>query len=272
MDSRQGPRRESLEVTRPPDASIAIRKIESFEGMDACVHLQQSVWQFNDLDIVPRRMFVVARSVGGQIFGAWNEARLAGYALAIPGVRNGRPYLHSHMLAVSPEYRNRGVGTQLKFAQRQDALARGIELIEWTFDPLQTKNAYFNLEKLGAIVRRYSPDFYGSSTSPVHGVLPTDRLHAEWWLRSKRVEALIAGTGLPQCEIQETVSVTDVNKMSNDPFASSTASALELLLLVRRKFLSAFSNGLACMRFQNEPNGNGRYLLGTVSDGAQDRL
>ncbi len=132
-------------------------------------------------------MFVVARAVGGQIFGAWDGEQLAGYALAIPGVRDGRPYLHSHMLAVSPEYRNRGIGMQLKLAQREDALARGIDLMEWTFDPLQMKNAYFNIEKLGAIVRRYTPDFYGPSTSPLHGSLPTDRLHAEWWLKSKRV-------------------------------------------------------------------------------------
>ncbi len=253
-------------MTHPPDTSVIIRKIESFEGMDACVHLQQSVWQFNDLDIVPRRMFVVARAVGGQIFGAWDETRLAGYAFAIPGVRNGRSYLHSHMLAVSPAYRNRGIGARLKFAQREDALARGIELIEWTFNPLQTKNAYFNLEKLGVIVRRYSPDFYGPSTSPIHGILPTDRLHAEWWLKSRRVEALAAGTVLPDYSIQGTVSVTDVKAISSDPFAPSTASALELLLLVRRRFLSAFSSGLVGLRFQTEQNGHARYLLGTVRD------
>ena len=162
----------------PPDTSIVIEKVDSFEGMDACVHLQQSVWQFGDIDVIPRRLFVVARAVGGQILGAWAGNNLVGFALAIPGIRNGQSYLHSHMLAVSPEYRNRGIGRLLKLAQRQDALTRGIDLIEWTFDPLQVKNAFFNIEKLGAIVRRYSPDFYGTSTSPIHGSLPTDRLHA----------------------------------------------------------------------------------------------
>ena len=136
-------------------------------------------------------------------------SNLIGYALAIPGLRDGRPYFHSHMLAVAPEYRNRGVGKMLKLAQREDALARGIELIEWTFDPLEIKNAFFNIEKLGAIVRRYTPDFYGASTSPLHGNLPTDRLHAEWWLRTARVHALIAGEELPKYSINETITVTN---------------------------------------------------------------
>ena len=176
-----------------PAEKIEVRKIVSIPEMEACVQLQQSVWQFRDLDIVPRRMFAVANAVGGQVLGAWDGEKLIGYALAIPGLREGRPYFHSHMLAVAPEYRNRGMGKMLKIAQREDALARGIELIEWTFDPMEIKNAYFNIEKLGAIVRRYTPDFYGASTSPLHGNLPTDRLHAEWWLRTARVRALIAG-------------------------------------------------------------------------------
>ncbi len=133
---------------------IEVRKIVSIPDMEACVQLQQAVWQFRDLDIVPRRMFAVANAIGGQVLGAWAGEQLIGYALAIPGLRDGRPYFHSHMLAVAPEFRNRGVGKMLKLAQREDALVRGIELIEWTFDPLEIKNAFFNVEKLGAIVRR----------------------------------------------------------------------------------------------------------------------
>ena len=248
----------------PLDTTIEIREIDSLREMDACIDLQQLVWQFSDLDIVPRRMFVVARAVGGQILGAWDGSTLAGYALAIPGVRDGRPYLHSHMLAVSPEYRDRSVGMRLKFAQRESALQRGIDLIEWTFDPLQTKNAYFNLEKLGAIVRRYTPDFYGFSTSPVYGSLPTDRLHAEWWLKSKRVEALIAGVGLTNYTIQGTVTVTDRRATSSGAPDPPLDSALELLLLVRSQFLNAFSNGLVGLRFQTARSGGPRYLLGTL--------
>lgn len=249
---------------------IVIRKPKNIEELEEFVNLQQSVWQFRDLDIVPRRMFVVAQAVGGQAIGAWDQDTLAGYALAIPGIRNGRPYLHSHMLAVRPEYRNRGIGMQLKFAQREDALARGIDLIEWTFDPLQIKNAYLNIEKLGAIVRRYTPDFYGASTSPLHGSLPTDRLHAEWWLRSQRVEALAAGHGLPDCAIKETVSVTFVPSSVSDTLLPSQDSGLELLMQVRQQLVSAFARGLAVLRFDVLPNKDGRYLLGLWDESRVD--
>jgi predicted GNAT superfamily acetyltransferase len=237
-----------------------IRKVETIEEMEACVSLQQSVWQFRDLDVIPRRMFAVAKAIGGQTFGAWNGDQLIGYALAIPGVRDGRPYLHSHMLAVLPKYRNRGIGLRLKFAQREDALARGINLMEWTFDPLQIKNAYLNIEKLGAIVRRYTPDFYGISTSPLHHSLPTDRLHAEWWLNSKRVRQRIDGYSLPEYDIKETIIVTDISDRSVAAFHDL---ALESLLRVRRQFQAAFRKGLAAVRFQAVPGEDARYLLGS---------
>jgi predicted GNAT superfamily acetyltransferase len=196
------------------------------------------------------------------VLGAWDADRLIGYALAIPGLRGGLPYLHSHMLAVAPEYRNRGVGKMLKLAQRDDALAHGIELIEWTFDPLEVKNAFFNIEKLGAIVRRYTPDFYGASTSPLHGNLPTDRLHAEWWLRSGRVGALIAGQGLPKCSINETITVTYSRAASNGTSHALPTLALESLLKLRREFIAAFATGLAVLRFQNLSDGSTCYQLG----------
>jgi predicted GNAT superfamily acetyltransferase len=241
---------------------IEVRKIVSIPEMEACVQLQQSVWQFRDLDIVPRRMFAVANAVGGQVLGAWDADKLVGYALAIPGLRNERPYFHSHMLAVAPEYRNRGVGKMLKLAQRDDALARGIELIEWTFDPLEVKNAFFNVEKLGAIVRRYTPDFYGASTSPLHGNLPTDRLHAEWWLRSARVQALIAGEELPEHLANETITVTYSRVGSNATLHPLPTLALESLLKLRREFITAFASGLTVLRFQILSGGSGSYHLG----------
>lgn len=243
---------------------VLIRKIDSFPEMDACVHLQQSVWQFPDLDVVPRRMFVVARAVGGQIFGAWDGGTLTGFALAIPGVRDGQVYLHSHMVAVSPQYRNRGIGMQLKLAQRSDALSRGIERIEWTFDPLRPENANFNIEKLGAIVRRYTPDFYGPSKSPLHGSLPSDRLHAEWWLNSNRVTSLIEGKPLPSYAMNETVSVTEIQRSPACGIHAPVDSGLELLLQIRQQFLEAFSNGLVCLRFQRVHGGTSKYLLGAA--------
>jgi predicted GNAT superfamily acetyltransferase len=242
--------------------TIEVRKIVSIPDMEACVQLQQSVWQFRDLDIIPRRMFAVANAVGGQVMGAWAADKLIGYALAIPGFRDGQPYFHSHMLAVAQVYRNRGVGKMLKLAQREDALARGIELIEWTFDPLQVKNAFFNIEKLGAIVRRYTPDFYGASTSPLHGNLPTDRLHAEWWLRTARVQALIAGENLPKYSINETITVTYSPAVSGGTLHPLPSLALESLLKLRHEFTTAFAAGLTVLRFQNLSDESACYQLG----------
>ncbi|MGC1871107.1 MAG: GNAT family N-acetyltransferase [Acidobacteriaceae bacterium] len=253
-----------------PVEKIEVRKIVSIPDMEACVQLQQAVWQFRDLDIIPRRMFAVANAVGGQVLGAWASEQLIGYALAIPGLRDGRPYFHSHMLAVTPEYRNRGVGKMLKLAQREDALARGIELIEWTFDPLEVKNAFFNIEKLGAIVRRYTPDFYGASTSPLHGNLPTDRLHAEWWLRTARVRGLIAGEELPKYSINETITVTYSRTGSGDGTLHPLPKmALESLMKLRREFITAFSAGLTVLRFQNLSGESACYQLGDWNENGE---
>ena len=135
----------------------------------------------------PFRMFVVATKIGGQAFGVYRDGRMIAFCLAIPGVKpKEKQYLHSHMLGVLPEYRNAGIGRQLKLRQRDDALARGIDLIEWTFDPLELKNAYFNIERLGVIVRRYVRNQYGITTSRLHGGIPTDRCVAEWWIRKAR--------------------------------------------------------------------------------------
>jgi len=143
-------------------------------------------------------------------------------------------------------------------------LERGIELMEWTFDPLQTKNAYFNIEKLGAIMRRYTPNFYGSSTSPLHGSLPTDRLHAEWWLKSSRTESVLNGKGLPKYEIKETVPVTYPPLSQNDTLLAPPVSTLESLLHVRHQLTTAFSNGLTVLRFQPANDGGSRYMLGML--------
>lgn len=125
---------------------------------------------------------------------AYDGETLVGLALAFVATREGLAYLHSHMVAVLVGYQNRGVGRMLKLAQRENALDRGINLIEWTFDPLRLKNAHFNIERLGAIVRHYLSNLYGRTSSPLHAGLPTDRLVAEWWVRSQRVEAVLAGS------------------------------------------------------------------------------
>ena len=181
-------------MTRPGmRAAIRIASLHELDEFQSCVDLQLAVWGYSDGDLIPRRMFLLADRIGGQVLGAFDgDGRIVGFAMALPGYRDGQPYLHSHMLAVLPEYRNLGLGRRLKLAQRDDALARGFELMEWTFDPLEIKNAHLNIARLGAICRRYYPDFYGPSSSPLQGGLPTDRLYAEWWLRSPRVLRVLA--------------------------------------------------------------------------------
>jgi len=173
---------------------VAIRSCHTLEEFQSCLELQREVWGEEPLEVEPRTMFVVAAHTGGQVIGAYAGAMLIGFILAVAGVRDGRPYLHSHMAAIHEAYRNQGIGRRLKLFQREEALQRGIDLIEWTFDPLEVRNAHFNLNRLGAICRRYLPNLYGVTTSPLHRGVRTDRLLAEWYLEAPRVLAAI-GSG-----------------------------------------------------------------------------
>jgi predicted GNAT superfamily acetyltransferase len=174
-----------------PGERIVVRKCCTLEEFHTCVELQREIWGEADLEIEPVTMFVVASITGGQVLGAFDGDKLVGFTLAVVGVRQGAVYFHSHQTGVSAAYRDRGVGRMLKLFQRDEALGRGIRLVEWTFDPLELKNAHFNLNRLGAICRRYVPNLYGVTTSPLHRGIATDRLVAEWRLDSPRVIAAI---------------------------------------------------------------------------------
>jgi predicted GNAT superfamily acetyltransferase len=166
------------------------------------------------------------------------------------------------MLAVLAEYRNVGVGRRLKLAQREDAIARGIERMEWTFDPLEIKNSYLNLTKLGAISRRYAANFYGPSSSPLQGGLPTDRLYAEWRLRSPRVEAALRGE-IPAVEVTERVAVPgQISEWKRTPLLRERAR--ELQRSNRVALQSAFQRGLAVIGYERDAEGNGTFNLGTL--------
>jgi len=171
--------------------NLHYRFLNSLEDYKACVELQRCVWGFEDnLDIVPIPLLVIGRKNGGFLYGAFDEKRLIGFIYSIVGIYTGKLIHCSHMLAVLPEYQNQSVGYKLKIKQREFALAQGIDLITWTFDPFQVKNAFFNIEKLGAIIRNYYPDLYGETSSRIHYGLPTDRMLAEWYLNSDRVNRL----------------------------------------------------------------------------------
>ena len=223
--------------------------------------VKKEVWNFSDADLVPLRMFVVAEKVGGQIIGAFHGNELVGFALAVPGIHAGKPYLHSHMLAVREQFRNSGLGRRLKLFQRDEALARSLDLMEWTFDPLEIKNAYFNIERLGAIARRYTVNQYGITSSPLQGGLPTDRLVAEWWLKSPRVEGLVRGNGFAPLVAVKTISVpAEIYEWKASPAMNTRAR--EVQDRNREEFLSAFKQGLTVLRYERDERGNGKFLLG----------
>jgi len=190
-----------------PGETIVVRKCCALKEFHACVELQREIWGEADLEIEPVTMFVVASLTGGQVLGAFDGENLVGYTLAVVGLRQGQVYLHSHQTAVRSAYRNRGVGRMLKLFQRDEALGRQIRLVEWTFDPLELKNAHFNLTRLGAVVRRYIPNCYGLTESPLHAGLPTDRLVAEWWLDSDRVRGILAENPCPRGDTTERISI-----------------------------------------------------------------
>ena len=239
---------------------IRIKSLSSLEQFERCVVLQLEVWGYSDGDVIPRRVFVVAQRIGGQVIGAFDGDTLIGFAMSLPGYRDGKPYLHSHMLAVQPQYRNAGIGRRLKLAQRDDAIARGFALMEWTFDPLEIRNAHLNIHRLGAIVRRYQPDFYGPSSSPLQGGLPTDRLYAEWWLRSSRVESTLRGEEQP-IEVVERVTVPHaIYQWKQDDQQRSLARTLQSHN--REALESAFRRGLAVIGYERDAEGNGSFLLG----------
>ncbi|HME35263.1 MAG TPA: GNAT family N-acetyltransferase [Candidatus Sulfotelmatobacter sp.] len=241
--------------------SIVLRRCHGIEEFRACVALQKEVWNFTDAELVPLRMFVVAEKVGGQVMGAFDGGVMVGFALSVPGTRTGHVYLHSHMLAVRKDYRNAGLGRRLKLMQREDALARGIELIEWTFDPLEIKNAYLNIERLGAIVRRYNINQYGITSSPLQGGLPSDRLIAEWWLKSKRVETLLATRKNPPVASESSIVVpAQIYDWKAAP--ESRGQAQQVQERNRAEFLLAFSHGLAVLGYERDAAGNGKFLLG----------
>ena len=178
--------------------SYRVQLLEDIDQFRQCLEIQRLAWGFSDADILPIRSLIICSKIGGQVFGAVDDGgQVLGFLNAFPGYRDGKVYLHSNMLGVRPDYQNHGIGRQLKLAQREEALSRGIELVEWTFDPLEVRNARINLELLGAICRTYLVNFYGPSSSHLHGGLPTDRLVAEWHLNSARVKSRLGATPSP---------------------------------------------------------------------------
>ena len=238
---------------------IETRPLTEREDLKSVVRLQRQIWGFEDVDLIPLRLFVVASKIGGQVYGAFDDTQLIGFCMAIPGLKpGGKTYLHSHMLGVLAEYRNSGVGRALKLTQRDDALSRGIDLIAWTFDPLELKNAFFNMERLGAVVRRYVPNQYGTTSSPLHGGLPTDRCIAEWWIASARVNTILSGQTFERPPVETSIAIpSDIATIR----AHDSARARDIQQRACEQFRASFDRELAVIGFEKSEQ-SGTYLLG----------
>ena len=234
---------------------LEVRHCNTLAEFEKCVQLERVIW--GEQITVPAAIFVVAQHTGGQILGAFDGDELIGFTLALVGNHHGAAFLHSHMTGVLPAYQNRGVGRRLKLFQREAALKHGISLIEWTFDPLEIRNAHFNLVRLGAISRRFIPNCYGITASELHSGLPTDRLIAEWWLDSPHVKNILAGTkSFPAADCQLIPIPGDIGEIKS----ADRVSAEKIQTRLRQDFQRLFREGYVATSLQRHGNASA-YVL-----------
>ena len=239
--------------SQTPPANVEIREVSSIAEYDACIKLQHAVFGLPDLEISPRRHLIVSRQAGGWTLGAFNEGKLVGFVHHLAAVRGDEIFGYSHMMAVATDYQNRGVGVQLKWAQRARAVSEGRDFIRWTFEPLRARNAHFNLNRLGVVIREYAVNFYGTDyvTNPAEKAvgatgMDSDRLFASWELSSPRVEAFAAGR---QFTLEKPEQVIEIPCDYSALLKSDPDTAKRELLRVREEFLVALGEGLVCRAF-----------------------
>jgi predicted GNAT superfamily acetyltransferase len=245
---------------------IVIRECTTIDELDRCVWLQREVFGLPDIEISPRRHLIVSRQAGGWTLGAFQENELVGFVHHLVAVReNDEIFGYSHMMAVARDFQNKGVGAKLKWAQRERALAEGRRFIKWTWDPMQARNAHFNINRLGVIVRSYADNFYGTDylTDPLQKAhqragLQSDRLFANWNLDSPRVVALADGKSgaMPVPPVDSIPIPHDwASLVKND-----VVKARQEQKRVRDSFKDAFARGLICAGFDRSAN-NPQYRL-----------
>jgi predicted GNAT superfamily acetyltransferase len=242
-------------------AEFEIRDVESFEDIEKCVDLQRRTWGLPDVDITPSRLFVLARWTGTPPIGAFDPSgRLIAFLHTMLATFEGTTAYYSHMLAVDESLRDTGIGYALKLEQRSRALAAGVPLVVWTFDPLQSRNAYFNINKLGVVVRRYVENFYGDRHSSVFDAgIGSDRVFAEWWVASDRVGRVVGGQKPSATGLEPYVTIPS-------DFAAikrvDSERALIWRLRTREQFQSRLSRGLAAVALvRDAESGSSRYAF-----------
>lgn len=239
-----------------------VRECTTIEEFDRCVQLQREAFGLPDLELSPRRHLIVSRRAGGWTLAAFAGDRMVGFVHHLAAVRGNEIFGYSHVMAVAKDYQNKGVGARLKWAQRQRALSEGRTFIKWTWDPMQARNAHFNLNRLGATVDTYADNFYGidydaDQTAASPG-LPSDRLIATWHLSSSRVVALAAGAAAP-VEAKPVATVA-IPAEWNAFVKQDAARARDEQARVRAEFKKAFDQQLICAGFERGEQ-QSRYLL-----------
>jgi predicted GNAT superfamily acetyltransferase len=245
-----------MEHNQPSKSIIEIREVSSIEEYNACIKLQREAFGLPDLEISPRRHLIVSRMAGGWTLGAFIDGKLIGFVHHLAAVQGDQIFGYSHMMAVALDHQNLGVGAQLKWAQRARALAEGRDFIKWTFEPMRARNAHFNLNRLGVVIREYAVNFYGTDyvSNPADKAaglkgMDSDRLFASWELNSPRVEALAAARDYQLSKPDEVIEIPpDFSVLlKSDPEA-----AKQEVLRVRAEFLKALRSGLVCRAFERD--------------------
>jgi predicted GNAT superfamily acetyltransferase len=244
-------------------ANVEIREVSSIQEYDACIKLQREVFGLPDLEISPRRHLIVSHRAGGWTLGAFVDHKLIGFVHHLAAVKGDYIFGYSHMMAVAAEYQNKGVGAQLKWAQRARALAEGRDFIKWTFEPMRARNAHFNLNRLGVVVREYAVNFYGTdySTNPAEkgsvSGLDSDRLFASWELNDQRVESFSQRQDFPVGDPERAIEIpVDFSAL----LKSDPDEAKREVLRVRQEFVQTLSEGFVCRAFDRKSS-RPRYLF-----------
>jgi predicted GNAT superfamily acetyltransferase len=248
------------------DDEYTIRECVSLDDFQKCVDLERRVWKNEDIDVMPVRLYQISKACNAPTLGAFTRSdRLVAFGHTTIALREGGPAYHSHMLAVEAGLRDQNLGYKIKLAQRQHALREGIGLIFWTFDPLISRNAHFNINKLGVVLRRYERNYYGQGVSTgFEPDIPTDRVIAEWWVASDHVKSVLAGHHPKPDKVTAEIEIPDdINSIR----AHSAMEHLEWRMRVREQFETQIAGGAVASGFLRDPESRtSRYLLTSAAD------
>lgn len=244
-----------------PEAAVTIRECVSVEDFQQCIDLEREVWKDDDIGIMPIRLYMISKACKAPTIGAFDSTgRLVGFVHTMLALMGRHVVFHSHLAAVLEDMRHQDIGMRMKLAQRKFAIEAGIPLVIWTFDPLQSRNAHLNINKLGAIIKRYEPNYYSEGLSRVFAPgVPSDRIFAEWWVNSAHVRTALEQRLARIDHVEGSVTIpSDINRIQDESVEAHT----QWVLNVRDAFKAQLARGLIVKGFERDPASNqSRYLF-----------